>query len=130
MELNPPLKPEDINISRRLNKPQGARQEESRLVIVRFMTKTAGYRVIADRKRLKKYNEENNIKIYINDDLTTYRAKLFGLVRKLLKNNHFSQRWTYNGNIRVKDREDRIKSAPSFEAIKDLLPNVDIENLS
>ena len=64
MELDPPIKPEDINISHRLNKPRGARQEEPRPVIVRFMTKTARYRVIADRKKLKKHNEENNIKIY------------------------------------------------------------------
>ena len=61
MELDPPIKPEDINISHRLNKPRGARQEEPRPVIVRFMTKTARYRVIADRKKLKKHNEENNI---------------------------------------------------------------------
>ena len=50
IELDPPLKPEDINISHRLNKPRGARQEEPRPVIVRFMTKTARYRVIADRR--------------------------------------------------------------------------------
>ena len=129
MVLDPPLKPEDINISHRLNKPRRARQEESRPVIVRFMTKTTRYRVIADWKKFKKYYEENNIKMYINEDLTTYHAKLFGLVRKLQKNNHFSQCWTYNGYIRVKDREGRIRSVPSFEAITDLVPNVDIENL-
>lgn len=130
MKLEPPLEAKDINISHRLKKPRGARPTEPRPVIVRFMSKTDRNRVISQRRLLNEYNDNHDIKLYINEDLTTYRAKLFGLVRKLQKRSLFSQCWTFNGNIKVKDTNGNIKSVPSFEAIKELLPNVDIESFN
>ena len=40
--------------------------------------------------------------MYINEDLTSTRARLFSTVRTLQKKRHFDQAWTYNGNVKVK----------------------------
>ena len=52
--------------------------------IVRFMTRKDRRRVITERSKVKKHNKDNGTQIYINEDLTTYRAGLFRRVRKLL----------------------------------------------
>ena len=71
LELDPPLQPTDIDISHRLPKPRNARQGISAPIIVKFMTRKDRYRVITERKKLRSYNEDKQIKVYINEDLTT-----------------------------------------------------------
>ena len=129
MELDPPLRREDISISHRLPKPRGAPAREPRSIIVRFISKEERNRVISNRKELKKHNQENDARIYINEDLTTFRSKLFSMVRRLQKRQYFSQCWTYNGNIKVKDTHGHVRSISCYEDIKSLLPNVDINRL-
>ena len=127
LKLDPQLTPNDIEVSHRLRKPTSARNNEPRAIIVRFRSKAERYRVISNRKNLKQYNEGKDIKVYINEDLTATRAKLFSTVRKLQKDKHFSQVWTYNGNIRIKDHQGTVKSVDSVDDIKKYLPHVRIE---
>ena len=129
MELDPPLHREDISISHRLPKPRGAPAREPRSIIVRFISKEERNRVISNRKELKKHNQENDARIYINEDLTAFRSKLFSMVRRLQKRQYFSQCWTYNGKIKVKDTHGHVRSISCYEDIKSLLPNVDINRL-
>ena len=129
MELDPPLRREDITISHILPKPRGAPAREPRSIIVRFISKEERNRVISNRKELKKHNQENDARIYINEDLTAFRSKLFSIVRRLQKRQYFSQCWTYNGNIKVKDTQGHVRSISCYEDIKSLLPNVDINRL-
>ena len=83
MKLDPPLSPNDIDISHRLPKPRSAKPAEPRPVIVRFVKRTDRFRVKASRTNLKDYNEDKEHKIYVNEDLTAFRAKLFTTVRRL-----------------------------------------------
>ena len=83
--------------------------------------------MISNQKNLKQYNEGKDIKVYINENLTSTRAKLFSTVRKLQKDKHFSQVWTYNGNIRVKDHPGTVKSVDSVDDIQKYLPHIRIE---
>ena len=127
LKVEPPLAASDIEVSHRLQKPRNARSGEPRPIIVRFRSKAERYRVISNRKNLKSYNEDQDFKVYINEDLTAARAKLFSTVRKLQKQKHFAQVWTYNGNIRVKDLQGSVKPVKNADDIKKYLPHVTIE---
>ena len=126
LKVEPPLQREDVSISHRLKKPHNARPQDPAPIIVRFLRRTDRNRVIRERRQLKDYNQDNNIKIYVNEDLTTRRAKLFARVRSLQKKKHFKQAWTYNGNIKVMMPNGTIKNITNEASIQSLLPDVDI----
>ena len=75
-------------------------------------------RVISERKKLKGYNQDQDIQIYLNEDLTTRRAKLFAKVRALQKKIHFKQTWTYNGNIKVMLPNGIVKNIANENSIQ------------
>ena len=85
MKVDPPLNPSDIDIGHRHPKPRSAKPAEPRPVIVRFVKRTDRFRVISSRTNLKECNEDKEHKIYINEDLTAFRAKLFMTIRRLQK---------------------------------------------
>ena len=85
LKVVPPLQNSDIEVSQRLKKSRHARDNQPRSIIVRFRSKHERFRVISNRKQLKDYNVTNDSKIFINEDLTVMRAKLFSTVRTLHK---------------------------------------------
>ena len=109
-----------------LKKSRHARSQEPRSTIVRFRSKSERFRVISNRKELKNYNGTNENKVFINEDLTAMRAKLFSTVRALHRKKHFQQVWAYNGTIRVKDMQGTVQIIHNNENIQNYLPNVDI----
>ena len=115
-----------ISISHRLRKPRNARPHEPAPIIVRFLRRTDRNRVISERKQLKDYNQDRDFKIYVNEDLTTRRAKLFAKMRTLQKKRLLKQAWTYNGNIKVMMPNGEIKNIANISSIQSLLPDVDI----
>ena len=130
LKVEPPLQRDDISISHRLKKPRRAKPEEPAPIIVRFLRRTDRNRVIRARKELKVYNEDRDIKIYVNEDLTTRRAKLFAKMRTLQKKRLLKQAWTYNGNIKVMMTNGEIKNITNESSIKSLLPDVDISTVT
>ena len=82
--------------------------------------------MISERKQLKDYNQDRDFKIYVNEDLTTRRAKLFAKMRTLQKKRLLKQAWTYNGNIKVMMPNGEIKNIANISSIQSLLPDVDI----
>ena len=127
LHLDPPLHPSDVEVSHRLRKPRNAKPSEPRPIIVRYRSKAERYRVISNRKNLKPYNESKDVKVFINEDLTSARAKFFSTVRLLFRQKHFSQVWTYNGCIKVKDLQGTVKSINSIDDVKNCLPDVRIQ---
>ena len=126
LKVEPPLQCDDISISHRLRKPRNARPHEPAPIIVRFLRRTDRNRVISERKQLKDYNQDRDFKIYVNEDLTTRRAKLFAKMRTLQKKRLLKQAWTYNGNIKVMMPNGEIKNIANISSIQSLLPDVDI----
>ena len=102
LKVEPPLQREDISISHRLKKPRNARAQEPAPIIVRFLRRVDRNRVISERRKLKDYNQDQDINIYLNEDLTTRRVKLFAKVRALQKKETFQAnldlQWEYQGN--------------------------------
>ena len=126
LKVEPPLQRE---ISHRLRKPRNARPHEPAPVIVCFLRRTDRNRVISERKQLKDYNQDGDFKIYVNEDLTTRRAKLFAKMRTLQKKRLLKQAWTYNGNIKVMMPNGEIKNIANISSIQSLLPDVDISTV-
>ena len=92
LKVDPPLQLSDIEVSHRLRKPRNAKDDDPMQIIVCFRSNNEIFRVISNRKQLKDYNltsEQPNI--YINEDLTSMRAKLFSAVRVLHKKDTFSR---------------------------------------
>ena len=118
-----PLQAEDISVSHRLRKPRNAGEDEPSPIIIRFVRRHDRDRVIKERKKLKLYNETRSIKTYINEDLTTRRAKLFAAVRSLQKRKLFKQACTYNSNTKVTMPNGEVKSINNAQDVHTLLPD-------
>ena len=114
----------------KLREPRNARPHEPAPIIVRFLRRTDRNRVISERKQLKDYNQDRDFKIYVNEDLTTRRAKLFAKMRTLQKKRLLKQAWTYNGNIKVMMPNGEIKNIANISSIQSLLPDVDISTVN
>ena len=86
-----PIKKEDISACHRM----GERGNKHRTIICRFVSRDTQSRVMKNKKKLRGKEGYNN-QVYINEDLTRLRARLFHLVRKSGKVTSTS---TKNGRI-------------------------------
>ncbi len=80
------------------------KEEKPRDLVVQFVSKKKRDVFYSMRKQTPK-NEENK-KVYINEDLTEARAKLFYDARQMVKRNKLYGTWSQNGNIMVKVKEN------------------------
>ncbi len=80
------------------------KDDKPRDLIVKFTDKESRDQFYSLRKRTPKDNE--NRKVYINEDLTECRAKLFYDARQLVKRGKLFGTWTQSGNILVKVTEN------------------------
>ncbi len=85
----------------RLGKP---RNDKCRDLIVKFVSKESSDHFYARRKNTPKSHD--NKKVYINEDLTESKAKLFYDARQMVKRSRLYGTWSQNGNIIVKVREN------------------------
>ena len=92
---------------------------------MRFFSRSDRDRVLKIRKNLKDYNEDKDTKLYINEDLTAIRAKLFSTARSLQKQRLLVQTWTSNGTIKVKTPEGVVHTATTSAQLKQLVPDAD-----
>ena len=125
LEVDPPLDTRDISVSHRLPTRRNARANEPNSIIVRFVSRADRDRVPKVRKNLKTYNEDKDIKLYINEDLTAIRARLFSSARSLQKQRLLAQTWTYNGAIKVKTPEGVLHTVTTSSQLRQLVPNAD-----
>lgn len=107
-EIDPDHKPEDVIRSHWVGKSSGPQvsHRKPRQIIVRLSDPSVKIRLMKCRKNLKSSRDLKSV--FINEDLTHTRNKIFFLARQLQKNKSVEQVWTTNGNIRLKDRHGRI----------------------
>ena len=113
MEMTPPLETVDIERSHRLGKK---RDDRDRPIIVRFGSDRLRDQVIRSRSKLKTSADRRDAKpIYVNEDLTAYRAKLAFDARQLKKKGRVADTWTFNGKIVIKDKRNNISEIASAD---------------
>ena len=76
-----------------------------------------------ERKNLNNMNTDDTTKVYINEDLTTRRAKIFSMARSLQERKLFKQTWTFNGSIQVMMPNGDIKTAGNLNDLQALVPD-------
>ena len=112
--VDPPMQPSDIAVSHRLGKPQDGK---TRQVIVKFATRNVRERVYSAKKNFKtaRTTDASLKNIYINEDLTKYRANLAKEARDMRNSGLISDTWTQYGKILIKDLHHHVKviSTPS-----------------
>ena len=98
-KIDVPLKRDDISVAHHVGKSQHG----SRPVLAKFISRNTRDKLVKNRKKLKDLTEHT---IYINDDLTPLRAKLFSYGKKLENVKRVS---THNGVIHCNTtRDDHI----------------------
>ena len=110
--LNVEIKPEDIEISHKL------KRKYTNAVIVKFLSHKVKTKLYKQRTKLKNVKvsdlfpsfanatRDTGQRIFINENLTSYRRELFGKVNKKRKDNLIVSAWTMDGKIYVKTSPD------------------------
>ena len=92
------------------------RYDRDRPIIVRFGSDRLRDQVIRSRSKLKTSADRRDTKpIYVNEDLSAYRAKLAFDARQLKKKGRVADTWTFNGKIVVKDKRNNISEIASAD---------------
>ncbi len=94
------MEPEDIKDIGRM----GKKRDKVRDILIKFRSKTLRDKIYNKRKLLRR-NERDNM-IFINEDLTNQRSKLFFEARKLRRREKIFGTWTQAGNIMIKVKEN------------------------
>ena len=107
IQVDPPLQPRDIAVSHRVSRKTVGKHRQ---IIVKFATHNARDRVFGARTGLKEVNKDKdaNKKIYINEDLTQFRAALASEARSYNKWALISDAWTMYGKILMKDNYGHV----------------------
>ena len=101
-EIQADIHPKDLDRSHRVG--QDPSWTTPKAIIVKFSTYRARDNFYRKRAALK-----GNLKypgVYINEDLTSQRSKLFKTARQLLRNKAINSCWTYDGRVHIKDTHD------------------------
>ncbi len=104
----PDITKEDIQSSYRLGKPK---ESKARDVIVEFVSKKKRNIFYSKRKSTPKSSDGK--KVFINEDLTQLRSKLFYDARRLVKTKKVHSTWTQEGNVIIKLNEEDAPMAIS-----------------
>ena len=131
--LDVSLTPEQISTSHRL--PAKNPENLSPPIIARFTNRDVRNKIYANRKAtrtasLVNFSVPRTEKVYVNENLTRPRKKLFWLTKQKAKKIGFKYFWTTNGNIFVKQTDQAEVIAIKNEKDLDLMVNEDTANNS
>ena len=94
-----------------------------RVVMVKFATYRARELVYKAKTNLKSFNSDNpGHKIFVNEDLTKFRANLCYEARKL-RNQGLREVWTHDGRVLVKDVYNKIHLIKNMSDLDQFKPN-------
>ena len=130
--LNVEIAPEQISTSHRLKSKKKRNSDDdtqpsSTPIIARFVNRDIRNRLYSNRKLardldLKSFSVKDTQHIYINENLTHERKRLFWKAKQLAKSEGFRFFWTHNGTVLVRKSEESdilaIKSDNDLSLIK------------
>ena len=124
--LNVDISTDDISNSHRLpvsTKPEKNDDLTSTPIIVRFVSRDVRNKIYANRKLtrqldMKKFGIKDTTNLFINENLTLLRKRLFWKTKQKVKEAGYKYIWTSNGNIFVRKVDEANPIAVNSE--KDL----------
>ena len=116
MKLDPPLQPQDIVVSHRVGHKTAGKYHQ---IIVQFATRNVRERVFSARTDLKEVNKDKPVgsKIYVNEDLTHFRASPAQEARSYKTRGLIADTWTMYGQILIKDNFGHVKVISRHEEL-------------
>ena len=114
--LKTEVPPDQISTSHRLPINPNSKISKTPPIIVRFVNRVIRNKLYANRKltrsaNLNKFSVAGTEKIYLNENLTQIRKKLFWKTKQKAKQMNYRYIWTTNGNIFAKKSDDEITLA-------------------
>ena len=114
--LDVEVPPDQISTSHRLPINPNSKISKTPPIIVRFVNRDIRNKLYANRKltrsaNLNKFSVAGTEKIYLNENLTQIRKKLFWKTKQKAKQMNYRYIWTTNGNIFAKKSDDEITLA-------------------
>ena len=101
----------EIDRSHRVGKPD-ATKPKHREILVKFTS----YRARQKLYTMKKYLKENGYDgVFLNEDLTRTRSKVLFEARKVVKSDRAKGAWSADGNILIKDFDDKVHRLSSVD---------------
>ena len=125
-DIDSELSPTDIERSHRVGKLSDSRDHiyaRPRQIILRLTNTIVKRRILKCRTNLKFYSKYKHV--YINEDLTRRRNKLYSHARQLLERKTIVQLWTTNGTILMKDKDNRIYETNTMDALAEVVQQLD-----
>ncbi len=100
----------------------GKKRDKVRDILIKFRSKTIRDKIYTKRKLLRQ--DESDNMIFINEDLTNQRSKLFFEARKLRRREKIFGTWTQAGNIMIKVKEsDQPCAVKQYHELAKLVQN-------
>ena len=120
-EIGSEYKPTDVIRSHRVGtiSQPGSFNSKTRQIIVRLADPSVKMRILRSRKNLRK--SRNFKSVYINEEITRTRTKIFYHARQLLKTKQIENLWTTNGKIIMKEVNGTINETNTPEAFRTLV---------
>ena len=120
-EIDPEYKPTDVIRSHRVGKISlpGSFNSKTRQIIVRLADPSVKMRILSSHKNLRK--SRNFKSVYINEDPTRTRIKIFYRARQLQKTKQIENLLTTNGKIIMKEVNGTINETNTPEAFRTLV---------
>ena len=129
--LNVEIFPEQVSTSHRIasrtNKHKDSESQPPPPIIARFVNRDVPNELcynpkLANNLDLKGFSVEGTQRIFINENLTQARKKLFWMVKQKAKRADYKYFWTMNGNIYTRKHNDSnaliIKGEKDLDLIK------------
>ena len=121
LKIDPPLCQTDIITSHRVPS-RNASPTDPPPILIKFKSTSIKNRVMKTRADLPDYRRTNERKVYFTEDLTARRAKLFYQTRKIKLNEFIADCWTYNGNIKIKNKRGKVHSIEDVADLNQFVP--------
>lgn len=97
--------------------PKNTNMKGPRMIICQFTTFPDKKAVLSAKKTI----QQSHPRVYINEDLTRQRARIFFIARQKKKEGAFSDVWTADGRICVKDTKNKIHYFTRLHELSDLI---------
>lgn len=113
--MNVDLSPDQISTSHRLSAKRKRNNNDQDApppsIIVRFISRDVRNQIYSNRKLLRKadlskFSVENTTAIFVNENLTQTRKRLFWKAKQRVKEHQYKYIWTTNGNVFVKKSDE------------------------
>ncbi|XP_046684913.1 uncharacterized protein LOC124370670 [Homalodisca vitripennis] len=116
-----------IDVCHRLGRPAGESDRRPRGIIVKFVRREHKIKFLAKRKVKRNFStqhlgiEQPAQPVYINENLSPGRRKLYAAAREAKKTKKYTYLWIQNGNILMrKDQESSVVRIASMDGLDGL----------